>query len=49
MVLTLGGSEMGRGIVSTLPAHHILEKLGQVSGRVPLEEVVELDGVVTLS
>jgi len=46
MVLTLGGGDMGKGIVSALPVHHILEKLGQISGRVALEEVVEFDSVV---
>jgi len=49
MELTLGGGDMNRGVVSAVPGHHILEKLGQISGRVPLEEVVESDGVVTLS
>jgi len=48
MVLTLGGCDMGRGVVLALPGHIISEILGQISGRVALEEVVEIDGVVTL-
>jgi len=48
MVLTPSGGDMYRGIISTLPAHHKLEKLGQISGRVPLEKVDELHDVVTL-
>ena len=47
MVLTLGGGDVGRGVVATLPGHLISEILGQISGRVSLEEVVEFDGVVT--
>ena len=42
MALTLGGGDMGRGVVLALPAHHILEILGQISGRLSLEEVIEL-------
>jgi hypothetical protein len=49
MVLTLGGGDMGRGVVSALPGHLISEILDQISGRVPLEEVVEFDGVVKLA
>ena len=47
-MLTLGGGDMGRGVVAALPGHLVSEKLDQISGRVPLEEVVEFDGVVTL-
>jgi hypothetical protein len=46
MMLTLSRGEMGSGVVSALPGHHKLEKLGQISGWVRLEEVVEIDGVV---
>ena len=48
MVLTLGGGDMGRGVVSALPGHHILEILPQISGRVPMENVIEFDSVVKL-
>ena len=48
MVLTLGGSDMDRGVVSALLGHHILEILGQISGRVSLEEVIEFHGMVSL-
>jgi len=49
MELTLGSGDMNTGVVSALPGHHILEKLGQISSRVPLEVVVESDSVVKLS
>ena len=49
MVLTYGGGDMGRGVVSALPGHHILEKWGEIPRRVPLEEIIELDGVVTFT
>ena len=39
---------MGRGVVSALLGHHILEKLAQISGWVRLEEVVEFHSVVTV-
>jgi hypothetical protein len=46
MMLTVRGGKMDRGVVSALPGHHILEKLGEISGWVSLEEVVEFDGVI---
>jgi len=43
-----GGGDVDRGVVSALPGHHILEILGQISGRVSLEEVIEFNGIVRL-
>jgi len=40
---------MDRGVALALLGHYILEMLPQISGRVLLEEVVEIDGVVTLA
>ena len=49
IMLTLGRGKVDGGVISALPGHHILEKLGQISSRVALEEIVEFDGVITLA
>jgi hypothetical protein len=46
MLLTRSGGDMGRAVVSTLLGHHVVKMGCQISGRVSLKEVVELDGVV---
>jgi hypothetical protein len=46
-VLTLGDGGMDECVASTLLGHYILEKGRQISSRVPLEEIVEHDDVVT--
>jgi hypothetical protein len=46
MLLTHSSGGMDRAVVSTLLGHHVLEIGSQISGRVSLKEVVELDGVV---
>jgi len=47
IVLTFSCSDVSRGIVSTLPGHHILKMGCQIFGWVCLKEVIEYNGVVT--
>jgi hypothetical protein len=45
-VLTLGSGKMSNIVVRTLFGHGIFEVGGKISGTVPLEQIVEQDGVV---
>jgi len=46
IALTFSRSDVSRGVVSTLPGHHILKIGCQIPGLMSLKEVVEDDGVV---
>ena len=45
-VLTLGSGKMSNVVIGTLSGHHVFEVAGKISGRMPLEQIVEQDGVV---
>ena len=47
-VLTLGSGNISNVVSGTLSGHHILKVGGKVSGTMPLEQIVEQDGVVCL-
>ena len=48
-MLTLGSGNISNVVSGTLSGgHHILKVGGKVSGTVPLEQIVEQDGVVCL-
>ena len=47
-VLTLGSGNMSNVVFGTLSGHHILKVGSKVSGTMPLEQIVEQDGVVCL-
>lgn len=45
-LLTLGSGKMSNVVVGTLSSHHIFKVGGKISGTMPLEQIVEQDGVV---
>jgi hypothetical protein len=45
-VLTLGSGKMSNVVFATLFGHHIFEVGGKISSTMPLEQIVEQDGVI---
>ena len=46
MVLTFSRGNMNNFVFATLSGHHIFELAGKISGGMPLEKVIQQDGVV---
>ena len=46
IVLTISCSNMSDVVFGTVPGHHVFELAGQISGGMPLEQVIQQDGVV---
>ena len=45
-MLTLDSGKMSNIVFGALFSHHIFEVAGKISGKMPLEQIVEQDGVV---
>ena len=46
MVLTSSRGNMSNVVLGTFSSHFVFEVLGKISGAMPLEQIVEQDGIV---